>query len=99
LVFERRVLRKIYGPTQDKDGTWRMKTNAELETLIKREHIVRFIKSQRLQWAAHVIRMDPLRTVKKLTLSVPAEYMYFAASHASHPDGVLVLRDFRKVVK
>ena len=27
LVFERRVLRKIYGPKQDKDGAWRIKTN------------------------------------------------------------------------
>jgi hypothetical protein len=34
LVFERRVLRKIYGPTQDNDGTWRIKTNEELEVLI-----------------------------------------------------------------
>jgi hypothetical protein len=25
LVFERRVLRKIYGPTQDNDGAWRIK--------------------------------------------------------------------------
>jgi len=30
LVFERRVLRKIYGPTLDNDGTWRVKTNEEL---------------------------------------------------------------------
>ena len=37
LVFERRVLRKIYGPTQDIDGTWRIKTNEELETLIKKK--------------------------------------------------------------
>jgi hypothetical protein len=29
LVFERRVLGKIYGPTQDNDGTWRIKTNEE----------------------------------------------------------------------
>jgi hypothetical protein len=34
LVFERRVLRKIYGPTQENDGTWRIKTNEELEILI-----------------------------------------------------------------
>jgi hypothetical protein len=27
LVFERGVLRKIYGPTLDNDGTWRIKTN------------------------------------------------------------------------
>jgi hypothetical protein len=37
LVFERRVLRKIYGPTLDNDGTWRIKTNEELEILIKRK--------------------------------------------------------------
>jgi hypothetical protein len=44
-----------------------IKTNEELETLIKKENIVRFIKSQRLRWAAHVIRMDTTRTVKQLT--------------------------------
>jgi hypothetical protein len=37
LVFERRALRKIYGPTLDKDGTWRIKTNEELEHLIKKK--------------------------------------------------------------
>ena len=66
LVFERRVLRKIYGPTQDNDGAWRIKTNEELENLIEKKNIVRFIKSQRLRLAAHVIRMDATRTVKKL---------------------------------
>ena len=39
LVFERRVLRKIYGPTQDNDGAWRIKTNEELENLIKKKNI------------------------------------------------------------
>jgi uncharacterized membrane protein len=39
-VFERRVLRKIYGPTIDKDGTWRIKTNEELENLIKKKKIL-----------------------------------------------------------
>jgi hypothetical protein len=48
-----------------------MKTNAKSETLIKKENIVRFIKSHRLHWAAHVIRMDPLRTVKKVTKCEP----------------------------
>jgi len=66
LVFERRVLRKIYGPILDNDGTWRIKTNEELEILIKKKNIVIFIKSQRLRWAAHVIRMH-IRIVKKIT--------------------------------
>jgi hypothetical protein len=87
LVFERRVLRKIYGPTQDNDGTWRIKTN-ELQTLIKKENIVRFIKSQRLRWAAHVIRMDTTRTVKKLTEWNP---------HLSRPVGKPRLRWLNQV--
>jgi hypothetical protein len=37
------------------------------KTLIKKANILRFIKPQSPQWAANVIRMDPLRTVKKLT--------------------------------
>jgi len=43
LVFGRRVHRKIYGPVQDNDGAWRIKTNEELENLIKKKNIVRFI--------------------------------------------------------
>ena len=35
--------------------------------LIKRKNIVRFIKSQRLRWAVHIVRMDTTRTVKKAT--------------------------------
>jgi len=50
LIFERMSLRKIHGPTQDNDGTWRIKLNEELEILIKKETIVRFTKSQRLRW-------------------------------------------------
>jgi hypothetical protein len=34
LVLERSVLRKIYRPTLDNDGTWRIKTNEELEIVI-----------------------------------------------------------------
>jgi len=36
LVFEGRVLRKIYGPTLDNEGTWKIKTN-EIEILIKKK--------------------------------------------------------------
>jgi hypothetical protein len=33
------------------------------------------------------------------SLSARAEYMYSTASHASCPDGVLILCDFHKVIK
>jgi len=38
------------------------KKNEELELLIKKKNIVRFIKSHRLRWAVHVIGMDTTRT-------------------------------------
>jgi hypothetical protein len=34
LVFERRIQRRIFGPTQKADGEWRLKTNEELENAI-----------------------------------------------------------------
>jgi hypothetical protein len=33
-VFESKVLRKIFGPTKERDCTWRIKTNDELDKLI-----------------------------------------------------------------
>jgi hypothetical protein len=44
LVFERRVLRKIYGLTLDNDGTWRIKTNEELEIPIKKKKYCKIYK-------------------------------------------------------
>ena len=41
LVFERKILRRIFGPTQKVDGEWRLKTNEELENAIRYENIVR----------------------------------------------------------
>jgi len=48
LVFERRLLGRIFGPTQKTNGELRQKTNEELENLINHENIVRHIKSKRL---------------------------------------------------
>jgi hypothetical protein len=42
-VFERKNLRKIYGPVKQNE-LWRIRRNDELEDVIKRENIVRFIK-------------------------------------------------------
>jgi len=39
LVFERRILRRIFDPTQKANGEWRLKTNEELENAIGYENI------------------------------------------------------------
>ena len=49
-VFERKILRKIYGPVKENE-LWRIRRKDELEAIIKGENTVRFIKGQRIQWA------------------------------------------------
>jgi hypothetical protein len=40
MIFEGTILRRIFGPTKEKDGTWRIKTNEELDYLIKHKNII-----------------------------------------------------------
>jgi len=64
MVYERKVLRKIFGPTKERDGTWRIKTNDELDKLIRHKNIINYIKAQRLSWFGHLHRRAEYRTVK-----------------------------------
>ena len=64
LVFERKILRRIFGPTKE-NQIWRVKTNAELDKLIKLKNIINHIKAQRLSWSGHIQRMPDTRTVKE----------------------------------
>jgi hypothetical protein len=66
MVFERKILRRIYGPTKERDGVWRIKSNEELITLIGNKNIINHIKAQRLAWFAHVHRMLDDGMVKKV---------------------------------
>jgi hypothetical protein len=56
-VFENRVLRKIFGPKREDDGSWRKLHNDELHSLYPSLNIVRVIKSWRMRWAGHVARI------------------------------------------
>ena len=65
MVFGRKVLRRIFRPTKERDGTWRIKTNNELDVLIRHKNIINYIKAQRLSWFGHLHRMPEERMVKK----------------------------------
>jgi len=52
-VFERKILRKIFGPTKGVNGIWRIKTNKELDELIEHRNIINYVKTQRLSWFGH----------------------------------------------
>jgi len=45
-IFERRILRKIFGPVKNEDGSWRIRMNYELNELTENADVVRFIKSR-----------------------------------------------------
>jgi hypothetical protein len=64
MLFERKVLRTIFGATKERDGTWRIKTNDELDELI-RQNIINYIKAQILSWFGHLHRIPEERMVKK----------------------------------
>ena len=65
LITERKILR-IFGPTRDGDGTWRIKTNDELSNLVRNKNIINYTAAQKLSWFGHVRQMTNDRTVKKL---------------------------------
>jgi hypothetical protein len=56
-MFERKIICRIYGPVME-NNVWRIRYNEGLNTLLKGEHIVRFIKSQRIRKLGHVERME-----------------------------------------
>jgi hypothetical protein len=56
-VFEKRVLRKIFGPKREEHIPCRKLHNDELHDLYSSPNIVRMIKSRRMRWDGHVARM------------------------------------------
>jgi hypothetical protein len=67
-VFENRVLRRIFGPKREEDGSWRKLHNDELHDLYSSPNIVKMIKSRRMRWAGHVARMGEGRGVYRVFL-------------------------------
>jgi hypothetical protein len=45
---------------------WRIRSNRELEEILRGKDIVRFVKSRRLAWLGHVERMGEERMQRKL---------------------------------
>jgi len=66
MTFKRNTMRKIYGPTRKNDGYWRIKTNQEINDVLKGKNIIGFIKKQRLNWLGHVEGMAVDNIVRKI---------------------------------
>ncbi|XP_025423531.1 uncharacterized protein LOC112692922 [Sipha flava] len=57
-VFERKILRKIFGLKRNNDGRYEVRGNRELDDLYKEPTIVGSLKSTRISWAGHVWRSE-----------------------------------------
>jgi hypothetical protein len=56
------VLRRIFGPKREEDGSSRELHNDELHSLYSSPNIVRVIKSRRMRWVGHVACMGEVFT-------------------------------------
>jgi hypothetical protein len=63
-VFERKILRRIFGPVND-NGQWRIQYNHEVYELHKEPDLVTCNKIRRLHWAGHIQRMENTSIPKK----------------------------------
>ena len=70
LVFERRILRSIFGGVKVEEN-WRRRYNHELYQLYNEPDIVKYIKINRLRWLGHVQRMEDERVPLKLLRTNP----------------------------
>jgi hypothetical protein len=70
-VFENRVLRRIFGPKTEEDGSWRILHNSKLHSLNSSPNIIRVIKSRRIRWAGQVARMGERRGVYRISVGRP----------------------------
>jgi hypothetical protein len=62
MMFENRVLRRIFGPKREEvAGGWRRLHNEELHNLYDSPSIIRLIKLRRIRWAGHVARVAEVR--------------------------------------
>jgi len=71
-VFQNRVLRRIFGPRMDEvTREWRKLHKEELKDLYSSPNIVRVIKSRRMRWAGHMVRMSYDRGVYRVLVGIP----------------------------
>jgi hypothetical protein len=66
MTFERKIMRKIFGPTRTDDGYWRIEINQEINEILKGQNQIGFIKKQRLNWLGHIECMAEDNNVQKI---------------------------------
>jgi hypothetical protein len=72
MVFENKVLRRIFGPGREAVAEgWRTLHNEELHNLYATPNVIRVIKSRGMRWAEHVAFMGEIRNGYKILARKP----------------------------
>jgi hypothetical protein len=71
--FEKRVLRKMFGPNGKEDVFWRKLHNSELHSLYSSTNNFRVIKSRRMRWMAFVACMEEGRGIYSILVGMSDE--------------------------
>ena len=68
-MFENKAFRKIFVAWRDDiTGQWRKLHNAVLHALNSSPNIIKNLKSRRLRWAEHVVRMEQARYAYRVSV-------------------------------
>ncbi|XP_022171485.1 uncharacterized protein LOC111034523 [Myzus persicae] len=71
LIFERKILRRIYGPMYNTEtGEYERRTNANIERIFNGPNIQTYLASKRLEWAGHIWR-DKDSQMRQVMISKP----------------------------
>ena len=98
-------MRKIFGPTRTDGGYWIIKTDQEINDILKGQNIIGFIKIQRLNWLGHVECMVEDNIVQKIESWKPMPKRPIGRPKTRRKDDVLVatkginVRHWKKVVQ
>jgi len=94
----------MFAATRTHDGYWRIKTDQEMNQILKGQNIIGFIKKQRLNWLGHVERISEDNNVQKINRWKPMSKSPIARPKTRWEDDVLEdtnstdLRNLKKVV-
>ena len=105
MIFERKVMRKIFGPMRSVDVYWRIKINQEINDILKGHNIIGFIKKQRLNWLGHVQHMAEDNNVQKIKRWKPMSKMPIGRRKRRWEDDILEdvksmnVRNWKKVAQ
>ena len=88
-MFEKRVLRRIFGSRRDEvTGEWRKLHNEEINDLYSSPHIFWVVRSRRIRWARHVARMGERRGVYRVLVKKTEGKRPFGRPRRSWEDNI-----------